>query len=99
MSREVEILQGVTSSSRRTLHRRSRAAHATNQLGTFSLTMTLKQPLAALSQQASQRRMLGETVRTPFTSRAGPNPNQWGHLNGYSGHIYGSSPGTSDTTL
>ena len=29
----------------------------------------------------------------------GPNPNQWGHLNGYSGHIYGSSPGTSDTTL
>jgi len=64
MSREVEILQGVTSSSRRTLHRRSRAAHATNQLGTFSLTMTLKQPLAALSQQASQRRMLGETVRT-----------------------------------
>jgi YD repeat-containing protein len=29
----------------------------------------------------------------------GPQPNQWGHLNGYSGHIYGSSPGTSDTTL
>jgi RHS repeat-associated protein len=33
-------------------------------------------------------------------SRAGgPLPNQWGHLNGYSAHIYGSSPGTSDTTL
>ena len=27
-------------------------------------------------------------------SRAGgPQPNQWGHLNGFSGHIYGSSPG------
>ena len=33
-------------------------------------------------------------------SRAGgPQPNQWGHLNGFSGHIYSSSPGANDTTL
>jgi subtilisin family serine protease len=38
-----------------------KVAHVTKQSGTFSLTVMLKQPQVALSQQASRRR--GETVR------------------------------------
>jgi hypothetical protein len=29
----------------------------------------------------------------------GSNPNEWGHLNGYAGHLYGSTVGISDTNL